>query len=218
MNYPTRILIADDHEIFRNGFRLLLKNQKEAELAGEAENGEELLQAVSQHLPHVVITDIKMPVLDGIEATRLIKEKHPQVKVIALSNYNEDSLIIDMLEAGADGYLLKNTNPQELLLAIKTVMEDHKYYCRATSTKLAKFIAESRFNPYKNLPPVKLTAREREIVVLICQEMSNKEIAAKLGLSIRTVESYRDHIVEKIGARNMAGIVLYAIKHKIYEV
>src|SRR5258705_10066762 len=132
MYTPIRIVIADDHEIFRNGFKLLLKNQNELELVGEAENGKDLLAVVSEQQPDVVVTDIKMPVMDGIAACKIIKKIHPAIEVIALSMFNEDNLIVDMLEAGARGYLLKNTNKHELLLAAKTVHEGNTYYCTAT--------------------------------------------------------------------------------------
>lgn len=221
MNYkyrPIKIAIADDHEIFRDGFKLLLKNQQELELAGEAENGRELLEVAQREQPDVAIIDIKMPVMDGIEACKQIKKRFPDMKVIALSMFNDDNLIVDMLEAGARGYLLKNTNKHELLQATKTVYEGSTYYCAATSAKLTKMIAESKFNPYRNHPVQKFTNRETDIIKLICQQYTNKEIAEMLGLSIRTVESHREKIQEKTGAKNAIGVVVYAIKHGIYEV
>lgn len=217
MYLPIRIIIADDHEIFRNGFKLLLQDQQEIELAGEAGNGEELVEAVERLQPSVVITDIKMPVMDGIEASRALKEQNPSLGIIALSNYNDDSLIIDILEAGARGYILKNTNKEELITAVKAVYAGESYYCTATSAKLTKMIAESKFNPYKTMPRIRFTDRELEVIRLICEQKTNKEIAASLRLSVRTVESYRENIQEKTAARNSVGIVLYAIKHKIFE-
>lgn len=218
MYVPIRIAIADDHEIFREGFKLLLKNQPALELVGEAENGAELLKVAAAVQPDVVITDIMMPVMDGIEACRQIKKKYPSTNVIALSMFNEDHLVVDMLEAGARGYLLKNTNKNEVLQAAKAVFEGSTYFCPSTSNKLAKMIAESKFNPYKESSPQKMTERELDIIKLICQQHSNKEIAGVLNLSIRTVESHRERIQEKTGAKNSIGIVIYAIKHKIYEI
>ncbi len=210
-----RIAIADDHEIFREGFKLLLRDQTEAQLVGEAENGRELLQLVETAKPDVVIADIKMPVMDGVDACRAIKKKFPDVQVIALSMFNEDSLIVDMLEAGAKGYLLKNTNKPELLTAVRTVYEGRTYYCSATSDKLTRMIAESKFNPYRNQPIVRFTPRELDIIKLMCQQFTSKEIASKLDLSIRTVESHREKIQEKTGSKNAIGIVIYAIKHEL---
>jgi DNA-binding NarL/FixJ family response regulator len=215
---PIRIVIADDHEIFREGFKLLLRNQQVIELVGEADNGRELLAIVANHQPDVVITDIKMPGIDGIEACKKIKREFPNIQVIALSMFNEDSLIMDMLEAGAKGYLLKNTNKEELIKAVQAVYEGSNYYSLATSNRLANMIAESKYNPYRNQPVKKLTPREKEIIQLICQQFSSKEIAATLGLSLRTIEDYREKIQKKIEARNSIGIVLYAIKHELYVV
>jgi DNA-binding NarL/FixJ family response regulator len=221
MNYsytPIKIAIADDHEIFRDGFKLLLKNQKELELVGEAENGKELLEVARVQQPDVIITDIKMPEMDGIEACKQIRKRFPDMKVIALSMFNDDNLIVDMLEAGARGYLLKNTNKTELLQATKAVYEGSSYYCMATSAKLTKMIAESKFNPYRNQPVKKFTNRETDVIKLICEQYTNKEIATTLGLSIRTVESHREKIQEKTGAKNSIGVVIYAIKHDIHQI
>jgi DNA-binding NarL/FixJ family response regulator len=215
---PIRIVIADDHEIFREGFKLLLRNQQELELVGEADNGRELMAIVVKHQPDVVITDIKMPVMDGIEACRQVKREFPNIQVIALSMFNEDNLIMDMLEAGAKGYLLKNTNKEELIKATKAVYEGSSYYCLATSNKLANMIAQSKYSPYRNQPVKKLSQREKEVIQLICEQYSNKEIAAALGLSIRTIEDHREKIQKKIDARNSVGIVIYAIKHELYVV
>lgn len=213
-----KIAIADDHEIFREGFKLLLRDQNEVQLVGEAENGRELLQLVETAKPDVVIVDIKMPVMDGVDACKAIKKKFPDVHVIALSMFNEDSLIVDMLEAGAKGYLLKNTNKQELLTAVRAVYEGNTYYCSATSDKLTRMIADSKFNPYRNQPIVRFTPRELDIIKLMCQQFTSKEIASKLDLSIRTVESHREKIQEKTGAKNAIGIVIYAIKHDLVVV
>jgi DNA-binding NarL/FixJ family response regulator len=218
MYAPIKIVIADDHEIFREGFKLLLKNQQEVQLVGEADNGRELLDIAAQQQPDIVITDIKMPVVDGIEACKAIKMKFPHMQVIALSMFNEDNLIVDMLEAGARGYLLKNTNKHELLQAVRAVYEGSTYYCMATSGKLTRMIAESKFNPYRNQPVKKFTPREMEIIKLMCEQHTNKEIATLLRLSIRTVESHREKIQEKTGARNSIGIVIYAIKNDLYEI
>lgn len=213
MSYaPIRIVIADDHDIFRNGFKLLLKGQKEIELVGEAENGRQLVEQADALLPDVVVTDIKMPVCDGVEACRQIKVKHPEIGVIALSSFNDDSLIVDMLEAGARGYMLKNTNKNELLQAVRAVHEGNTYYCMATSGKLTKMIAESRFNPYRARVRADFSDRELEVMRLICQQYTNKEIADLLHISVRTVETYRENIQEKAGAKNSVGIAMYALK------
>jgi DNA-binding NarL/FixJ family response regulator len=217
MYMPIRIVIADDHEIYRNGFKLLLKNQDELELVGEAENGVELIEAVTEFQPEVVITDIKMPQMDGIEACKVIKKKFPEMKVIALSMFNEDNLIIDMLEAGARGYLLKNTKKPELLLAAREVFEGRTYYCSETSERLTRMIAESKYIPYRYHPDQFFSKKEKEIMRLICQQHTNKEIATVMNLSIRTIEDYREKIQQKTESRNSIGIAIYAIRHNIYQ-
>src|SRR5438067_1857059 len=137
MKYNIRLVIADDHEIFRDGLALMLSKHKDIDLVGQAENGKELLELIEATHPDVIMTDIKMPQMDGIEATRLLLRKYPDLKVIALSMFDEENLIVEMLEAGAKGYLLKNADKQEILDAIENVYEDKVFYCRHTSARLA---------------------------------------------------------------------------------
>ena len=215
---PIRIVLADDHEIFRDGFRVMLKKQSAVELIGEASDGKELLELVEQLQPDVVVTDIKMPNLDGIQATRILTKQFRDIGVISLSMFDEENLIIDMLEAGAKGYLLKNAHKDEIIAAIEAVHRDQTYYCNDTSRKLTKMIAESSFNPNRRPVHPDFTERELKVIRFICEEFSNKEIALQLNLSVRTIEGYRDKIQEKINARNTAGIVVFAIKNRIYQV
>jgi len=217
--YPNiRLLIADDHEIFRDGFRLMLSKQKDIELVGEAEDGRELVQLTQELQPDVVITDIKMPIMDGIEATRKIAELYPDIGIIGLSMFDEDDLIVDMLEAGAKGFLIKNANKEYILEAIKTVYDGNPYYCRTTSNKLTQMIAKSRFNPYRKKAKAEFTQREIEIITMISQELTNKEIGEKLFLSVRTIEGHRLKILEKMEVKNTVGLVVYAIKHKLLAI
>ena len=215
---PIRLVIADDHEIFREGLESLFNKQKEIELAGEAINGKQLLEQAERLLPDVILTDIKMPVIDGIEATKILTEKFPQIGIIALSMFEDENLIVEMLEAGAKGYLIKNANKHEIIAAINAVYNQESYFCNHTTMKLAKLIGKSRFNPFKE--PIKpgFTEKEREMIKLICQEFSNKEIAITLHQSPRTIEGYREKILEKTKAKNTAGIVIYAIKNGIYKI
>jgi two-component system response regulator NreC len=214
---PIRLLIADDHQIFRDGFRVMLKKNKNIILVGEASDGEELLAQVSMHQPDVVITDVRMPGLDGISATRALQRTHPELPVIGLSTYDEEQVIVDMLEAGARGYLLKNASKEEIFTAVDAVFKGEVYFCSTTSPRLAELIAKSHYNPFKKKTVTEINEREKEIIRLICQEFSSKEIAEKLDNSPRTIEAYRDRLLDKIGARNVAGMVVYAIKHGIYK-
>jgi DNA-binding NarL/FixJ family response regulator len=213
---PIRIVLADDHQIFRDGFRVLLRKQKGIQLVGEAADGNGLLEQVKELDPDVVITDVRMPGLDGIAVTRQLQQERPEVPVIGLSTYDEEQVIVDMLEAGARGYLLKNASKEEIVDAVQTVHKGEVYFCSSTSPRLAELIARSVYNPFRRKPSNELNEREKEIIRLICQEFSSKEIAQQLHNSVRTVESYRDRLLDKVGARNVAGLVVYAIKHGIY--
>lgn len=216
---PIRIIIADDHEVYRDGLKLMLAKEKGYAIVGEAKNGLELIELAKDSSPDIILTDIKMPKADGIEAARRIHEQNSTVGIIALSMFNEESLVIDMLEAGAMGYLLKSSDKSEIIDAINMVYQQHPYYCRSTSARLAITITESKFNPYKKGQPENLfTPKEIEIICLICDEYSAKEIGDKLFHSTRTVEGYRGRILDKMNVKNTAGIVIYAIKHGIYKV
>jgi two-component system response regulator NreC len=158
-----------------------------------------------------------MPVMDGIEATKKIIEQFPDLGIIGLSMFDDDELIIEMLEAGARGYLIKNAGKEQITEAIRTVYNNEPYYCKTTSSKLTNMIAKSRFNPYKRSAKAEFTDREKEIIELICQEMTNKEIGDKLFLSVRTVEGHRLKILEKMNVKNTVGLVVYAIKNGIVK-
>lgn len=211
------IVIADDHEIFRDGLVLMLSRQPDLLLKGQAEDGMELIELVKRNSPDIVLTDIKMPRMDSIEATKLLTASHPGTRIIALSMFDEENLIVDMLEAGAKGYLLKNADKQEIIHAIETVHEGNMFYCRHTSAALASMIVNSKFNPYKKKDAVAFSGREKEIIRLICLQYTAHQIGEELFISKRTVEGYRTKILEKINAKNTAGVVLYALKHDLIK-
>ncbi|UKJ06096.1 response regulator transcription factor [Solitalea lacus] len=207
------IIIADDHEIFRDGLSLVIKKEKDFNLLDQAVNGVDLINKISYHRPHVVITDIKMPTMDGIEATKIIVDKFPDVKVIALSMFDEDNLIADMFEAGAKGYLLKNAHKNEIIDAIKTVYDDGNYFCEAASMKLVKMIAKSKQDA--KTPQIDFNEREKDIIKFICKQLTAQEISEQVYLSKRTVEGYRLRIMEKMNVKNTAGVVVYALRHQL---
>lgn len=217
MPNSIRLLIADDHEIFRDGLVLMLSKQSHLLLEGQAEDGQELIDMVKKKPPDIVLTDIKMPRMDGIEATRYIRSWFPQVNIIALSMFDEENLIVDMLEAGAKGYLLKNADKQEILEAIENVFQNKVFYCQHTSAKLATMIVKSKFNPLRKTESIEFTDREKDIVKLICLQFTAQEIADKLFLSKRTVEGYRTRILEKMNVKNTAGVVIFALKNGIIK-
>lgn len=215
MHHTIRLLIADDHEIFRDGLALMLSKQPHILLEGQAEDGKELIDLVKKKQPDIILTDVKMPRMDGIEATKYIRSHYPEVNIIALSMFDEENLIVDMLEAGAKGYLLKNADKQEILDAIEQVYQKKVFYCQHTSAKLASMIVKSRFNPYRKTETVLFSDREKDIIKMICQQNTAQEIGDKLFLSKRTVEGYRTKILEKMSVKNTAGVVIFALKHEI---
>ena len=216
-NGSIRVVMADDHAIFRDGFELIMSKDPAIQLLAQATNGKELVGMVSDLQPDVVVTDIKMPMMDGIEATRSLSSRFPAIGIIGLSMHDEDDLILEMLEAGAKGYLLKNADKDEVLEAIHTVFEGDPYYCRSTNAKLAKLIAKNKYQTYQRHGKPEFNEKEIEIIQLICQEYTNKEIGEKLFLSVRTVEGYRLRILEKMQVKNSVGLVVFAIQHGYFH-
>ena len=217
MNPSITLLIADDHEIFRDGLALMLSKQEDIKLIAQAENGIELIELTEKHQPDVILTDIKMPRMDGIEATRILVQKFPDLKIIALSMFDEENLIVEMLESGAKGYLLKMRIRTKSLKPLPVCYEDKAFYCKGTSARLASMIVKSKFNPYKKQEPVVFNDREKDIIKLICQQFTAQEIGEKLFLSKRTVEGYRIKILEKMNVKNTAGMVVFALKHNFIK-
>jgi DNA-binding NarL/FixJ family response regulator len=214
---PIRLIIADDHEIYRDGLKIMLKKEKEFEVIAEAADGRDLVSLALKLEPDIILTDIIMPVMDGIAATKTLAKQCPRVNIIALSMFEQDNLIIDMLEAGAKGYLIKNADKAEIIEAIRSVYRDVPYYCRSTSYKLARMIGHSKFNPHSKVKRVVFSEKEAEIIKLVCQEFTNKEIGLKLFIGTRTVEGYRMKIMEKMNVKGTAGIVIYAIENGFFK-
>jgi two-component system, NarL family, response regulator NreC len=212
-----KVIIADDHEIFRDGLVMLLKSIEGIELVGEAKNGEELVNLVLKRVPDIVLTDIKMPKLDGIQAAKKILYKHSHIGIIALTMFEEGEQILEMIEAGAMGYLIKNASKEEMEDAIFTVHNNMNYYCKQTSAKIAKLIAAKGFHPNNRQERATFKEVELDIIRLICAGATSKEIGEKVVLSYRTIEGYRAKIQEKMQVENAAGIIKYAIKHNLIE-
>ena len=213
---PIKVVLADDHEIFRDGMKLMLSKFPAITLAGDASNGRELIQLVDAVKPDIVITDIKMPLMDGVEATKYITKHHPETGVIALSMFDEISLIVEMLEAGASGYLVKDCDKAEIKEAIERVYQKEQYYCRHTGNKLMQVMARNAKKQDNKYTTPLLSEKEKEIIQLICKQNTTKEIGEQLFMSPRTVEGYRLKILEKLEAKNTVGIVIAAIKYGLY--
>ncbi|RYZ31412.1 MAG: response regulator transcription factor [Sphingobacteriales bacterium] len=216
---PITVLITDDHRIFREGLKTLLKKSRaeDIDVIAEADNGLSSIERAVSLDPDIVLMDIQMPSMDGITATREFQRRRLRAGIIGLSTFNDILLIQQMISAGAKGYLLKNADKHEVAEAIRTVYQEEPYYCKHTSARLAQMIAKSKFNPYKKSKKAEFTDRELEIIRLICQELTNKEIADQLFLSIRTVEGYRLKIQEKMDVKNSIGLVIYAIRNNLYK-
>ena len=214
---PIKIILADDHELFRDGFSAMLKKEPRVEMVGEARDGEELIRLTRQLKPDVVVTDILMPVISGIDATKTIIKDFPHIGVIALSMSHQDHLIVQMMEAGANGYLIKNAHKNEIIDAIKTVYNGDKYYCKSTSVRLSKLLTYNNYLPVSEQRTSLFSTKEIAIIRLICKGRSSKQIAEELKHSIRTIDSYRKNILKKMNVKNVTGILKYAIKHKIYS-
>ena len=212
-----KIVVADDHEIYREGLRAMLENEEDIELIGEAGDGHQLIDLFANNRPDLAIVDIKMPGMDGIEVTKELKTNYNDAKIIALTMFNNDFLLSEMLNANTNGYLLKTATREEILNAIKVVYEGGVFYCKETAAKLKKHFNQLKVNNYTDENQATFTPREIEIINLICQQLTTKEIATQLNVSDRTVDSHRNLILQKIDAKNMVGIVLYAIKHGLFK-
>ncbi len=214
---PITIVIADDHELFRAGLKHLLETIKDVSLVGECNNGKKLVDICLKEKPDVVITDIKMPVMDGIEASHIITSKLPDTNIICISFLDNDFAIVKMLEAGVIGYLVKNSSMEEVSEAINNARMGKPYYCDTTTKLLTKLIIESKFDPYTKSSASLFNEKEIEMIQMFCEEKTCQEVAAAMHKSIRTVEEWRSKIIAKMGVRNLAGMVIYSVKHGIYE-
>jgi DNA-binding NarL/FixJ family response regulator len=211
-----KLLIADDHRIIINGIKMMLEDEPDVEIVGDAADGREAVRtALSIPDLDVVLMDIKMPEMNGIEATRELTRQHPKAKVLALTMFDSDEYITGMLNAGAKGYILKNTGIQELVTAIKKVAGGENFFSEAvTNAIIAKFVVKaSTSQPAEFSPPKELTDREIEILRHIASEKSNHEISEIMLISPRTVHSHRRNLMQKLGVKNTVGLVRYAIQH-----
>ncbi|TVR40633.1 MAG: DNA-binding response regulator [Cryomorphaceae bacterium] len=212
-----RISLVDDHKLFRSGIRALLSAHNNFEVVSESDNGKEFTETVDQVKPDVVLMDLEMPEMDGMETTKYLKEHHPDVKVIVISMHNDEKFIVHLMEIGARGYLLKNADPDDIISAIHSVNETGYFFTELVSRVMLHGLVKGEKVKPSFLPGNDLTSREIEVLKLICQEFTAAEIGEKLFISPRTVEGHRNNLLLKIGARNIAGIVVFAMKHGFYE-
>lgn len=211
------IVIADDHDFFREGLVKVLNMTGMVQIVGEASNGQELVELAQKLDPDLLIVDIGMPILNGIDAVKHIAELGLRARVIALSMHSEDAIIIKMLEAGAMGYLDKNTSKEELFEAIDSVVVHNRVYFPASiNAHMLDLLSTSNYKPFPEETLV-FTDREIEVIKLVCLEFSNKEIANQLQLSQRTIETHRARIMERMNVKSVAGLVAYAYSNGLVK-
>jgi DNA-binding NarL/FixJ family response regulator len=209
------IVITDDHNLFRKGIRALISEFNFVGEVYEAENGKMLLELLSKinPLPHIILLDLRMPEMDGMEAQSKIRNLYPDIKIIILTMEDDEQIILHMINEGVNGYLMKNAEPEELELALKRMVETDFYFSDDISGLVMRSFQQKKKNNYALNP--ELTQREIQVLELICKELTANEIADVLSLSSRTVEGHKRKLLDKTGTKNMAGLVVYALKNDL---
>lgn len=215
-----RILVADDHEVVRRGLCALLQSQPDWELCGEAADGREAVEKANKLRPDAVILDIGMPTLNGLEATRQILKVNPQVRVLILTLHDSDQVVREVLNAGARGFLLKSDAARDLVSAVEALRRDKTYFTSKVAAMVLEGYLKAGTPDAVPTPPTRsrLTPREREIVQLLAEGKSTKEVAVALGLSVKTAETHRSNIMRKLELHSVSDLVLYAVRNNIVHV
>jgi len=213
-----KLILVDDHKMVREGLKNFIADNPDFEIVAEAENGLDCLDQLKSVETDIVLTDLNMPEMDGLELTKSLKQQHPEIKVIALTMMEDSQHIKQMLVEGAMGYLLKNCKEQELTLAIKNVYNGGTYYAPEVTQIILNSIRRVKPNiPSRIVTRMPLTVREKEVLYLILKEHSNQEIAEKLFISVRTVDAHKRNLLDKTGSKNLAGMILHAIENQIFD-
>ena len=210
-----KVGIADDHKIFRKGVILSLRQYTNLSFIIEAENGDDLLEKLATEMPDVVLVDLRMPGKDGIETTKAVSKLYPNIKILILTMYEDERFVSHLMENGANGYLLKNADPSEIRKAIVEVMIKGYYLNNFVNRVLLK---KSTNNSIPSLnSEIVMSEKEKEVIQLLCREYTAAEIAAKMEISARTVESIKDRLMERFGTKNTAGLVFFAVKNNLID-
>jgi two-component system, NarL family, response regulator NreC len=217
MTDEIRLLLADDHAVVRSGLRLLLDSQPDMRIVGEAENGRETVRLVSELEPDVVLMDIEMPDMNGIEATRQIKETTAKTAVLALTMYEDDQYFFEMLRAGAAGYVPKRAAPDELVTAIRAVSRGEVFLYPSLAGRLVQDYFQRVDTGEQSTMTDDLTPREQEVLTLIAEGLSNGEIARDLVISVKTVDRHRENIMRKLNLHNRVDLVKYALRKGLID-
>lgn len=212
MPEKIKIALVDDHEMFRSGVKLILSEHAEWEIVIEAVNGRDFLNQLNQYVPDIVLLDISMPELNGYETAKLALKQHPNLKIIILSMLSEEEYYYKMIEAGVKGFILKNSGVDELKRAIEEVANGNNYFAQDLLKKIVLSINKKEVNA-----KLKLNDREKDVLHLICNGYTNKEISEKVFLSIKSIERYRTKLLQKTETRNTAHLVMHAIQNKLIE-
>lgn len=212
MSEKIKVLVADDHQLFVDGVKLILKKHPDVQVVAEAGDGASLLSLLKETAVDLVITDLSMPGMKGIELVKAIKQKHPQVKLLVVTMHNDQEIISEILQAEAEGYILKNSGKTEMLEAVDDLMNGKTHYDKEVLHLLVQKIKKEKQTVTKTKP---LTERELQILSLIVKEFTSKEIAEQLGISKQTVDTHRMHIMEKTGAQTLVGLIKYALSSNI---
>lgn len=211
------VLLVDDHTVVRQGLRALLSSEEDIEVVAEAENGRQAVQLAAQSPPDIVVMDVAMPLLNGLEATRQILKSIPAAKVLVLSSYSDDDCVQQMTEAGISGYLSKQTAADDLVKAIREVQKGNHYYSPSIVRRLKTRLQDAFTNGQANKRSIELTSREAEVLQLIAEGFPNKQIAAELSISIKTVEKHRQQVMNKLNIHDVAGLTRYALSKGMVE-
>ncbi|MCD6050505.1 MAG: LuxR family transcriptional regulator [Verrucomicrobia bacterium] len=209
------VVLAEDHHIVREGFRSLLKHEVDIEVVGEAENGRQAIQLIRKLHPEVVVMDIAMPLLNGLEATRQIRKEFPEIKVLILSAHNDDAYVEQMAALGASGFLLKQASAHHLPTAIREVYKGKTFFTASVSKRVLDRHNKSLDRGEKG--GNRLSSREMEVLQMIAEGKPNKQVAAELGVSFKTVDKHRQHLMSKLDIHDVAGLTRYAISEGIIE-
>jgi len=212
-NKVIRIILAEDHDVFREGLKVFIETIDNAVVVAEASNGQELLDVLEKTKCDIVFTDIKMPVMDGIQATKIAIQRYPDLKIAALSMYGDEKYLQSMLDAGAKGFILKKVKRNELELAIKSLSEGNNYF----SQELLSFFTDKFLGKNQNVQS-KFTERELEILQLLARGYSNQKIGEMLFISTHTINVHRANLISKTGSKNIVDLLLYAIINKLVEI
>jgi two-component system response regulator NreC len=212
MKRKQTVVIADDHTLFREGLRALLSAREDLEIKGEAEDGQEAIRSVEEHKPDLLLMDLSMPRMGGLEAIRELKARYPRTKILVLTIHGTEEFVLEALEAGASGYVLKDATHDELVLAIKSVLQEKRYLSPDISAKVIEGYIDGRKTVKSRSAWDSLTLRERQILKLIAEGRKNKEIADILFISVKTVAKHRANIMGKLDLHNVSALTAYAME------